>query len=677
MESPMEPAERSVERTALISDVAAILPGEFHLLDYLGEGGHGIVFKAIFKPLQTQVALKLIKQDDPERMVRELERMQNEARILARLQHPNVIKVFQMAKCTDGTPFLVCEYINGETLSSYLHNSGQMSLDEIKNVFCQILDALKVSHDQGLIHRDIKPNNIMLFKENSNAPLSVKVLDFGIARNLAEAATSGGATTTSLGLTRTIQVTGSAPYMSPEQCRGGQIDPRTDIYSLACVLYECLSGRPPFVGETPIHTRYMHIHEQAKQPSDKTDEHIREKGSLYQLVLKALSKDPKNRPQSAEEFKTELVAACAKSKFSNPNRKHRQPHSISPIRQINVNTLLLAASLMSIVVFGASSLFLLSSKEEKHIKDPSRIESITHKADLNDPEYQLASARNDIETTYRFALAGFESRRLEVRAWEKIDRALPKISKNNKALLFAAWSMKAGLCNPLNLSDQAKHYWETALKYCHQDGKETLEASQCYLGLAKCYLASNKSPADIQLAEANAQRALALRELNEREALPLLPIPGTLDQVRDKISELTSTLEVLGEIASKQGKDEKAIIFFRRAFENQQKNYGTAAAIAQAKLLAAGLYTRNKLEAESFIRRYIDALGSSPDVSLSDYANILTWCQQNSSREFFEECTDTSMEALNRRGYAPSPSEEASFRMFVDLYERNKKNSKK
>lgn len=671
----MEPTEKSAEKTALISDVATILPGEFHLLDYLGEGGHGIVFKAIFKPLQTQVALKLIKQDDPERMERELERMQNEARILAKLQHPNIIKVFQMAKCTDGTPFLVCEYVKGDTLSTFLQNHGPLSLHDIKTVFSQILDALQVSHEHGLIHRDIKPNNIILSREKPNTPITVKVLDFGIARDLAEGAT--GSSSTSLGLTRTIQVTGSAPYMSPEQCKGAPIDPRTDLYSVACVLYECLAGRPPFIGETPIHTRYMHIHEQAKQPSESTDEHIREKSSIYRLVLKTLAKDPKDRPQSALEFKQELLQACASSKFDKASTRRRPEASRQSKLTISRNALALGigATLLSITTAAGISIYQLS-KEQKGkdsiLSSTSSNGIPTHirKASLVDPLYQLASANQDIETITSSPQETFESRRLQVQAWEKVDKALSKIEPNNGPLLFVAWIMRGKLANYMGLRSEVATSYQKALSYCQINGRPTLEASQCYFELASEIMRKDHpTAADLDEAELLVEKALSLREQNEEKELPVLQLPGNVD-IRDKITELIDPLVLLGSVSSRKGDNASSLKYFRRAFELQAQIYGLAGTAHHARLIAEQL---SPAEAQQFIGKYLeDLIKSDTGANFAAYASILDWANSRNDTPLFEHCTKRIVETLIKNNYMPPQRESHIYKTYLEYYKRLK-----
>lgn len=672
----MEPTGKSAEKTALISDVAMILPGEFHLLDYLGEGGHGIVFKAIFKPLQTQVALKLIKQDDPETMVRELERMQNEARILAKLQHPNIIKVFQMAKCTDGTPFLVCEYIKGETLSTFLQNFGPLNLEEIKSVFCQMLDALQVSHEHGLIHRDIKPNNIILSREKPNAPITVKVLDFGIARDLSEGATKGN--TTTLGLTRTIQVTGSAPYMSPEQCKGAPIDPRTDIYSVACVLFECLAGRPPFIGETPIHTRYMHIHEQAKQPSEETDEHIREKSSIYKLVLKSLSKDPNGRPQTAAEFKAELLEACASSKFDKVASKRRTGHSqkVPIVARPGLIALMLGAVLISLVTLAGISFYQLSKTQKgsenivKKSDSPDQIR-VVRRADLVDPSHQLRSAYMDIGKLVATPPDTFEARRLQVQAWEKVDRAISRIDKSDKTTLFVAWIMRGNLAHQLDIPSEVEPSYQNALKYCQVNGRPTLEASQCYLELATEIMRKDQlTAADLSEAEMLAEKTLLLREQNEKNELPTLQIPSNLD-VREKITELVAPLLLLGSIANKRNDRANSLKYYQRAFEQQAALYGWGGAHYQARLVAEQLGSMEK--AEQFMSKYLDDLiQTDTGGNFNAYVATLQWVQRNSNPKFADNCVTRIIETLDKNNYMPPRSESQSYKTYLELYKRIK-----
>jgi eukaryotic-like serine/threonine-protein kinase len=219
----VESSQDNFPAAALTSETASLLPADFELLEFLGEGGHGIAFKALYKPFQREVALKIMKCDNADDMRVRSERLRNEAEILARVTHPNIVRLHHTGVCKNGTPFLSCEFLAGKTLAGYFEEQVQLKPRPLFEIFTQIHDALSYAHEQGLIHRDIRPGNIMLLKDPEIDHLQVKLLDFGIARDFE--CPPGEAT----GQAGTIQISGSAPYMSPEQCLGERIDPRSDI----------------------------------------------------------------------------------------------------------------------------------------------------------------------------------------------------------------------------------------------------------------------------------------------------------------------------------------------------------------------------------------------------------------------------------------------------------------
>jgi hypothetical protein len=216
-----------------------------------------------------------------------VERFQREARAAAGLSHPNIVAVFDSGS-DDGTHYIVTELVEGETLADRLRRDGPMPQAEAVAVAVDIARALSAAHERGLIHRDIKPGNVMLLPDGR-----VKVVDFGIAR-------AAGSDT----LTNTGVVLGSTAYLSPEQASGQPVDERADLYALGCVLYEMLTGRVPFSADTPIATMYRHVNEDPPPPS--TFAPI--PSELEDIVMRALEKDPKRRFASASELEAALLA---------------------------------------------------------------------------------------------------------------------------------------------------------------------------------------------------------------------------------------------------------------------------------------------------------------------------------------------------------------------------------
>ena len=235
--------------------------------------------------LRRPIAIKvLLDYGDP----RSVARFEQEAQILARLQHPNVITVFDTG-VDDGDRFIVMELIEGPTLRDLLDTEGRLAPERAGEIASCVASALGFAHDQGVIHRDVKPSNVLLSNEGV-----VKLADMGIARLLSPEA-----------LTATLSVRGTAGYISPEQVRGDRVDPRADLYSLGCVLFEMLTGRTPFEGDLAA-LSYAHTHTPAPRVRSI---HPAVPAAMDELVAAMLEKDPAHRPQTGEEVQSSLAAS--------------------------------------------------------------------------------------------------------------------------------------------------------------------------------------------------------------------------------------------------------------------------------------------------------------------------------------------------------------------------------
>lgn len=227
-----------------------ILGGRYRVLSLLGRGGMGVVYRVEQIFLGKELALKTIDQTAQSDIA--IRRFQAEARAVFAVNHPNIVAVHDFGLLDDQTPFLAMELVKGRTIGEIIQTRN-LSVDQILKVFIQVCHGLAHAHKCGVVHRDIKPNNIMVL---DGMPLgtegSIKILDFGIAKLTQH---EGGELQA---LTRTGEIFGSPIYMSPEQCTGGTVDYRSDIYSLGCVLFEALTGTPPFVGESALSTMMMH-----------------------------------------------------------------------------------------------------------------------------------------------------------------------------------------------------------------------------------------------------------------------------------------------------------------------------------------------------------------------------------------------------------------------------------
>ncbi|OBG12512.1 serine/threonine protein kinase [Mycolicibacterium celeriflavum] len=267
------------------------LSDRYELGEILGFGGMSEVHLARDMRLHRDVAIKVLRADlarDPSFYLR----FRREAQNAAALNHPAIVAVYDTGEAETPSgplPYIVMEYVDGVTLRDIVHSDGPMEPRRAIEVIADACQALNFSHQHGIIHRDVKPANIMISKAGA-----VKVMDFGIARALADANS----------VTQTAAVIGTAQYLSPEQARGEKVDARSDVYSLGCVLYEILTGEPPFIGDSPVAVAYQHVREDPVPPSQRHNDITPE---LDAVVLKSLAKNPDNRYQTAAEMRADLV----------------------------------------------------------------------------------------------------------------------------------------------------------------------------------------------------------------------------------------------------------------------------------------------------------------------------------------------------------------------------------
>jgi serine/threonine protein kinase len=278
------PEDPQIPASSLLSGmIGTTIEDKFQITGILGTGGMSTVYKATQLQFARNVAIKVLHQAYP--TTKEMQkRFHREAQIIASLRHPNIVRVYGYG-LVGGYSYLAMELAEGCSLAHVLATEKKLAASEALPVFEQILDALAYAHKQGVIHRDIKPSNVMLVGDKR----TVKLLDFGLAKVAPE---FGQQLTT---LTSANQVQGTVFYMSPEQAKGKQVDYRSDIYSMACLMYETLTGQPPFTGDNAFAILLKHT--QTPAPV-----HVSLENPLGQVVLYALEKDPKDRPQSAEDL---------------------------------------------------------------------------------------------------------------------------------------------------------------------------------------------------------------------------------------------------------------------------------------------------------------------------------------------------------------------------------------
>ena len=263
--------------------IGRVLAGRYQINGFIGEGGMSRVWRALDQNTGKYVAIKVLREEysEDESFIRRFDR---EAQAASRMSHPNIVNLLDVGVEDDGTRYLVMEYVQGKTLKRFIQESGALRPEIASQIIIRVLAALQHAHQNGVVHRDIKPQNILIDKEGT-----VKVADFGIAR-MANAQTVNQSDE---------NVMGSVYYFSPEQARGAAVDARSDIYSVGVVFYEMLTGRVPFTGDTPVAIAMQHLQTPPTPPNEVNPS---VSSALDFVVLHAMEKKPRRRYQTAEEM---------------------------------------------------------------------------------------------------------------------------------------------------------------------------------------------------------------------------------------------------------------------------------------------------------------------------------------------------------------------------------------
>ena len=292
----------------MVDNTPRVLAGRYEVGELVGRGGMAEVHVGHDTRLGRTVAIKVLRSDlaeDPSFLAR----FRREAQSAAALNHPAIVAVYDTGEdhLKDMTgrevtvPFIVMEYVEGHTVRDILTDGSAVPIEEAIEITTGVLSALEYSHRAGIVHRDIKPANVMITPTGA-----VKVMDFGIARAMADSAAT---------MTQTNAVIGTAQYLSPEQARGETVDTRSDLYSTGCLLFELLTGRPPFQGDSPVAVAYQHVGQEPQRPSEIA---VDVPEVLDRITLKALTKDRDHRYSTAAEFRADLDAALRGGQVSAP-----------------------------------------------------------------------------------------------------------------------------------------------------------------------------------------------------------------------------------------------------------------------------------------------------------------------------------------------------------------------
>lgn len=368
--------------TSQVSEPAGLQPGDifaghYEILGVLGHGGMSTVYKAKHLLVNSVRAIKVIRSEQADNS-KVLRRFQQEGQAALTLEHPNIGRVYEFGiEPTLQKPFLVMDFVEGKTLAATLAEDGALGTERAARLIAQVCDGLQEAHTKGVIHRDIKPGNIILTKDASGSEVA-KIVDFGIAKLIGRESEQN--------LTQTGEVFGTPLYMSPEQCQGMKVDERSDIYSLGCVLHECLTGQPPFQGESPFQTIMMHV--DGKLPQFNNVPH-----GLQSVILKALERQPDKRYKNSIEFKNSLLDAS-----NSPDKLATKVSNLSKIasKKTNWNIVIL------MILFVAA------------------LSSVAHKIWLD-------NEMKDLRRQYNFVQHGqdvLSEQRLNPEAWKKVAKDL-------------------------------------------------------------------------------------------------------------------------------------------------------------------------------------------------------------------------------------------------------------
>lgn len=586
-----------------IFDPSKCLPAEFELLGLLGEGSHGLVYKAILRTIDSPVAVKFIPTDFAHEE-KALKSFQKEAKAIASLSHPNIVKVLQLGIGQDNTPYLVYEYLEGETLKHYLERKKTLSQRSISCLFQQLCSAIAQTHNQGVIHRDLKPANIMLLPEQSDSSIfHVKLLDFGIAKIISQDDAKSAISATSSQLNA-----GSPAYMSPEQCNASGADARSDIYSLACILHECLLGIVPLAGDSPTHTMYLQANQAPPLPNPKLTK------SMNKLLSDCLSKDPNNRPQSVEELQKRLEAA---------------------LKELDNNATAVGFKVLvplSIVICAISAfLFAFSGQFSKVAKSKSQlpIEFNTHN--------ETTSGQKELDAIASTLYQANHSHIPDPTIVSRMDNLIPKLGRR-KDLMLVAYAFKAGTLSQLGKLSEASESWKSALKVCREISKNpNSQAAVCQRKLAELMLAKHQPDNALDYARQSIEEANAAEKANFANDIKLGEQYKTFDW-REPVAEAHQQMaRAYVQMHDYKAALENANLSIKRYSE---RSYALA---SKAEIVRAEIQVLlcNKKQALKELKEYLDKLIENdpnqvnPDLPAIEEAmsDVVNWYYSNSERK--------------------------------------------
>ena len=344
-----DPMTQTINMPCILLHRGILFAGRYEIIEELGRGGMGCVYRAEDKKIGEEIALKLIKSEiAADHITRK--RFHNELRIARKIAHKNVCRTFHIGESGRST-FITMEFVNGEDVKSSIQRFGQLPISKSIILMKQICDGMAAAHELGIVHRDLKPRNIMIDPDGN-----AKIMDFGIARTLKTE-----------GITRKGMAVGTPEYVSPEQVEGKPADQRSDIYSLGITLFEMVTGRVPFKGDSTLATAVMHKTESPPHPTE-INPSIPE--LLSRIILKCLEKNPAQRYQSAGELKDALIGVEEEISTGRELLSRRREVKFAGSKRKRSRALL---SLMLVFVVAAIALLIWIKNENRNQPPPKTL----------------------------------------------------------------------------------------------------------------------------------------------------------------------------------------------------------------------------------------------------------------------------------------------------------------
>ena len=586
------------------------LPPEFEVLSTLGKSSKSVVLKAELRMLKQTVAVKVFTHQSSSSET--IARMKREAVNLAKLDHPNVVKLLQVGFLPDKSPFLVYEYLKGITLEESLAKE-KLSIPDIYRIFVQVLDGLEWAHARGLIHRDLRPANIMLImKPTTGKQHSIKILDFALSK---DESTNTSAQSSTATISPVAELLANPEYLSPEQCCGLKVDARTDLYAVGCMLYECLSGSPPFTGNT--NSEIMEKHITASISPITLNAPVAFQKSVYELLARALAKSPEHRFQSAGEFKLSLENAFK------PYAKS-SPAASSGNRKIYFS----AGIAVTLLAVTAGFVFWKSSQAKTPLEANTQSIAPLTPSKSKKKHGVFASSRL-LPLSHEVAYYCNSGKLTEAKADElagELNDLVPGLT--NQSDRFTAYRLQFRLYDTLtNHATKALAAELKALEQCQlPGGREYLEAAQSHFNVGTIYFNQGRAAA----AEEELKKTVKLMDRFSKDPDSLVSLDlNKGSEMCDNTGDLRATCRLyLGRVYLRQGNSKKAIAYLKESMGLQEFPYDCD---AQLDLAQAEFKMDKKLATQS-LTNYLDKLdafqlnpikgGSDDFVAFMDYANV-------------------------------------------------------